>query len=361
MRSLLSLALGGFLMAHVLAGCYEIPPSVPSDYTGGPSESIGWPPPAVYARDPIHPRNRWFHRSFSSRDRRGQLSPVSGTEPLPVFKDPDNVDRAEMVSLLESIQRESPADPEWGPDSRGFWTELMFHSDVLVAALRLSSRQSKDSGERDRIPAHELLRLLVEQATVDLESDLLDAHRRPPMLDPPPLRDGAWKELDPPSAVGLRPSVEDPRWTRRMCRTSAGGETTEVLLLRLRVALLETGDPLLIPMASECWELRDGEGAEARPVRVWRFHRAAWVAGREPWALVPGTEPIEIHDPESAGARVLRGPARSLCGRCHAAWEPSGCTSPSSDPAPAIRKQKARLRDVIRRELGPLLPPPAAS
>jgi len=336
-RPLLLFTSAGFLL---FGGCYEIPPIIPPSYVGGPV-APGWPPLLAYHRDPFHPRNRWFQRAFGGRDREGDLLPPHADEPLGIVAQYSQVDRAEMAALLTTILKEEEdgitKSPFHADGSREAVSEAIFRSDALLEASRIQSQGPKTAGEG------ELAALMLRVARGANEETGAKIKRLeetlPPEAEPPPLRNGDWLEADPAALASsarlplqLFPSPGDLRWTRLLQEKSTGSSRPRSLLLRLRVALDERGEPLLLSLASECWEL-GGESA-----RVWRFDRAEWLSGREPWHEAPeGAIPSIVMAPPA--------PAEAF----------SKPYVPVLDP-----RQRAGQEKLVKDALGPLLKLPGS-
>jgi hypothetical protein len=236
----------------------------------------------AYHRDPFHPRNRWFQRAFGGRDSQGGVLPAHADEPAGIATRYSPVDCAELTALLEAVLREEEnALRENGlreADPRGAVTEAIFRSDSLHEAARIHSLGPRTARE------NELVSLLLRvgrgggEAVERLEESL------PLEVEPPPLRQGDWLEAELSGSVwndGLPsrgfPSPADLRWARLLREKPTGSSLPRSVLLRLRVGLDGRGDPLPLSLASECLEVKGDE------VRVWRFDRAEWLSGREPW------------------------------------------------------------------------------
>ena len=97
------------LLVAVIIGigsCREIPPELPR--VQEPLEVAGWPAPAIYDDDPLHPANRWYQRSFAPRDGLGRILKLDGSEGPSRLENPSALDRAEIRSLLEALGAELP-------------------------------------------------------------------------------------------------------------------------------------------------------------------------------------------------------------------------------------------------------------
>lgn len=275
-----------WLLALLAASCYEIPPRIPPGFVGGKPEAPGWPAPAAYDLDRSHPLNRWFQRAFAPRDARGDILPVSGSEPLPLARELAPVDRAEQLALLEAafgevggeVGAQGGAERAGADRGSGAVRAAVLASDLLQAALAAASGPLDADGARElgaklaeASRAVSLRHRLREEGTLDAE-------------EPPPLREGGWFEIPPPDVQDLAPSAADLRWTRVAFRGDSPAEGSAFVLLRLRVALDGLGEPLLLALPSECFEvlLAPGSAGEAR-VRTWRFDRERCLRGEDPW------------------------------------------------------------------------------
>jgi hypothetical protein len=285
------------------AGCREYPPQIPPDFIGSPA-AAGWPPLAVYVIDAFDPKNRWFHRAFGSRSLSADIIAPHADEPCPLSV-PSRVDAAELIALLERI----PASPSSGGATavRDLVAEAVFRSDALAEASRLQAKLPPDA-----LAVKEAVPLLLQLATGDPPPPLDGPAAR--ALEPPPLRGGEWVETAPLEAPGLLPSASDPRWTRSFIPRDRpdGGSRHRALVVRFRVTLDRRGSPLLLPIASECWELERGE--DGATGNVWRFDRAEWLAGRDPWRRLPEETEITIHDPADP-SKLVTGQVSSLAAR----------------------------------------------
>jgi hypothetical protein len=297
----------------LLGGCFEIPPSIPPGYIGS-QPAPGWPPLVVYDAEPMHPRNRWFHRAFSGRGRAGEIEPAHADEPFGLVRKPSAVDVAEWIALLKEISSEPAAGGVRG--ARDLVADGIFRSDLLAEASRLRAELPDNAAAREA--AVLMSRLSVVDPSV---SSALDAERAATL--PPPLREGDWIDAQPPAAPGLAPSAADPRWTRVLRER---GNSARSALLRLRVASNSAGAALLLDLAAECWELQREDDGWRRS--VWRFDRAEWLQGREPWRIVPGDAEITIRSPVDPST-ILTGAAGRLCGSCHCET-PAGATAITS-------------------------------
>jgi len=278
----------------LIAGCYEIPPTIPPDYSSSPA-ALAWRPLTVYAREPFDPRNRWFHRAFGLRGIQGEIHGPRADEPFSTLLTLGPVDHAELRALLETIE------------SIGS-TEAIFLSDVLAEASRLHAAAVKDG------PTGDLVALLIRVARKGVEGELSSLESTPLLLAPP-LRDGIWTEEPAPKAPGLLPSTHDPRWTLAL-RSRA--RPRHAVLLRLRVALSPEGGPVLLPLVTECWEI-DHRGTDGT-YRVWRFDRAEWLHARDPWREFAEEAEVKIRNPHDP-AKILEGRLVSICSSCHSADE----------------------------------------
>lgn len=320
------------LAGLALAGaCHEIPPEIPPGYIGSPAPK-GWPPLTVYRLEPLHPRNRWFHRAFSARAPGGEILPAHADEPFGRLESSSPVDRAEIAAILESVAAEDAGSSPTG--RRAAIGDAMFHSDLLAEAARWHAIGLADASAREVIAS--MLRV-ARSARVDLL--LKDLHL--PELAPPPLRGGEWRDAELPALPGLLPSAQDPRWTRLL---RARGPQDRALLIRFRAGLDGAGRPALLDLASECWEIelaRDGAGGGAAK-RVWRFDRAEWLHGREPWHEAPARAEIGIRDPRDP-AKLLSGPVERVCGSCHCGTAGSSGAPESSATANGAGKPQEEM------------------
>lgn len=341
-----------FLLAGSAWGCYEIPPSLPEGYVGSAPEAPGWPPPAAYHAEPLHPLNRWFHRAFSARDSSGALAGVDAADPLPRWKHLRSVDLAELAALTEILARERPA-PLAGAGRQAI-TDLALRSDALQVAAWLEAEDPATdspldvSGGLSRRLVRRLLDLAGGTGAPALESG-------PPEVEPPPLRQGQWDELALDVGTGLQPQASDLRWTRVLFCSGGLHGRWRLVFLRLRVLLGPEGEPELVPLASECWEVegalerKDGEPAQAAnsrgnsPLRLWLWDRARWAAGEDPWRECAGAAP----DGGSPGFldALSEAPRAVAAGRCRE-------YAPRSPPEPAARAQLEQARESLRRLLG---------
>lgn len=308
-------------------GCREIPPRIPPDFIGSPA-APGWPPLAVHDLDPFDPKNRWFHRAFGSRSPGGDIVAPHADEPCS-FSTPSRVDAAELTALLERILASPAAGGAVAIRERV--ADAIFRSDALAEASRLHAAPLADGlAVREVVPF--LLRLAAGDALPPLDPEAARA------LEPPPLRAGEWVEAAPPETPGLLPSPFDLRWTRAfVLRGRSDGDRSHAVLVRFRVAIDRQGAPLLLPIASECWELEEGEG-EAM-ASAWRFDRAEWLAGRDPWRQLPEEAEITIRDPSNP-SKLITGKVVSLAARF-------GGQGLRTD-APGARGEGAQLEAVAR-------------
>jgi hypothetical protein len=299
---LLAVVLTGVLLS---GGCYEIPPVIPSDYSSSPvarsRHSL-----SVYANEPFDPRNRWFQRAFGARGLRGEIRRPRADEPFSTFILSERIDHAELRALLGSIEEESRRAPQRSLSPLAVVTRAIFLSDVLAEACRL---QAAGEGAR-RMPTDDLVALLIAVARQGVDAEELPSVELAPLLQAPPLRDGAWTEGSAPGVPGLLPSTHDPRWTLVLLSRARPGAA---VLLRLRVALSSEGGAVLLPLASECWEIRR-RGKDVTH-RVWRFDRAEWLHGRDPWLEFSEAAEIQIRNPHDP-SQILAGRLQSLYRSC---------------------------------------------
>jgi len=328
-------------------GCYDIPPSVPQGYVGSAPEAPGWPPPAAYALDTFHPSNRWFQRAFAPRDVRGELEPASAAEPVPLVDSFTPVDRVELCALLDAARGGLTAQ-----GSRDAVTLSIFRSDILQVLLLIAAAAPGQEGKTSAEAVESPLRAARFPAGAIIAAE----ETLPLPAFPPPLREGVWLEDPPPEAPGLTASRSDLRSTRRAHIAGPGRDGYREVLLRLRVAMDERGEPVILPLASECWELRrEGPSGGLLEARIWRFDRSAWLRGEDPWLLLQGEDRITIHDPESPTGRRIRGGVSSVCSGCHASEhpEPQGPSLPYGPVLDIGRRDRERAR--VRRVLESML------
>jgi hypothetical protein len=141
---------------------------------------------------------------------------------------------------------------------------------------------------------------------------------------------------------GLLPASNDLRWTIVLRSETADGSRVSALLRR-RVAMDPRGQAFLSDLPSECWILERSE--ELVMAAVWRFDRAASLAGREPWRRLAPEEQLSIRDPLAQNGEWLSGTTESLCLRCHGAREEES----TATAFPATREaQLERAREVLK-------------
>ena len=101
-------ALAGVVLLTLfcIGSCREIPPEIPGGYK--PLERRGWPAPAIYDDDPLHPANRWYQRSFAGRDSLGRILDAPAGESPSSLKNPGRLDLAEIRALLAALEIEPP-------------------------------------------------------------------------------------------------------------------------------------------------------------------------------------------------------------------------------------------------------------
>ncbi|HVR76079.1 MAG TPA: hypothetical protein VMT52_17235 [Planctomycetota bacterium] len=326
------------------AGCYEISPEIPDGYIGSPA-APGWPPPAVYDADSLHPRNRWFHRAFGRRGLEGDALPAPPDAPSGSLMTLGPVDRAEIAALLarSAADRESAARGALVTSPRARAADAIFRSDALAEASRLAAEAGESPGGRG------IVSLLLAAARARVGSQPLPALPREAV--PPPLREGEWIEKPPPRTRGLQPSAADIRWTR----VFAGRERPKhTLLLRLRTALDLDGKVALLPLASECWESETTDGPPR--FRVWRFDRAEWLRGGDPWRAIPPGTAITIRSPLDPSSR-LTGLAPALCASCHGTEGDIPLPAPREAASAAEGSPEELMADLAARALAPILDP----
>ena len=305
------LLLGG--VGLVVSACYQVAPQVPEDFSRRP-RSDGLAPIAVYTEDPAHPANRWFQRAFSERDRDGRFVAPRTDAPYVPRHAYQPVDRAEILALLEVVGRHGLAA---SPVS-----QTLLETDLFAESERL------------RASDNELAQAYADAARGVSAARVEDS----PGLAPPPLRDGLWLEVAGSLAPGLRATPADFREGRiyyGFDSTSSGlggpRPVTELpaprraALVRYRVALDGEGIRAT-PVASEAWVLERarsaaGEG-DSLLSRVFRFDRAAWWRGGEPWRELPAAESLRIRNPVEPAGAALEGDSRALCVSCHSGKTP---------------------------------------
>jgi hypothetical protein len=354
------------LLAAALSGCYAIEPD-PAELEGKPLPP-GWPPPAVYDRDPLHPANRIFQRLFVLGDGAAAMSPGERDADIPfsLRQAFGEVDRAEIASLFEALARGEGGSFPSIPSVRA-----VFQSDLLAigtrergenrglaeilgrAALRLASEVPSGADPSARVPPDPSRRV---PSPVDAPGRVrrerypriyaapgVGADRYPPpetgagML-PPPLRDPSWKEEETAIAAGFRPSPADLRWT---CIFRRAGFPRAAALVRLRIGIDSRKEPVLLPLGSEAWILEErGEGRSPAP-RVFHFRRSRLLAGADPWDDVT-ERTVAIRDPRDPSRPLLAGRPEALCTGCHPgpsleAHPPAPPPDQIGDAAEAIR------------------------
>lgn len=275
------------LAAITILGCYAIPPRIPQGYVGSPARE-GWPPHAVYELDPFHPRNRWFHRQWSGRTIEGRIVQARADEPMSLLRSPSRVDVAELLAILVALEAE-PVRELAAQDTRQRISDALFRGDLAREAARVRAEWPPGAWRDDT--ARRLEALASRGPSLNLDDE------REPWLVPPPLRTGKWETASQPDANGLLPSAVDARSTRVVRRTEP-----------------EPGTALERGIASECWLLEPGKKVNSR--RVYRFDRAEWLHGREPWRLVPEEAEIAIRSPLDP-TQGLRGSLVQVCSSCH--------------------------------------------
>ncbi len=325
------------LACLLLASCFEIPPRIPDD----DGTSNAHPPVAVYERNPFAAKNRWFQRAFDLVDSDDSGRPRSGTaEPLASADKLEIVDLAELTALSEAAHKE---DSGWPDDCREQLARVVFHCDAL--ALRAAR------GGRSASPAAARLDLELGQALERISRGVFGERPTPddPLkgIDlscwdaPPPLRAGGWEQVRTELPSGLFPASKDLRWTTVRRREMTNGSRASALL-RHRVAGDGQGGALPLPLPSECWILeRTGEEVRAT---VWRFDRAASLAGEEPWRRLPPEEEFSIRDPLVANGEWRSGNTASLCLGCHGV----GKETPPVPLLPSTREaQLERVKEIL--------------
>ena len=254
-----------FSVTVVVTGCHEIPPELPDGFHGSAAPS-GWPPPAAYDEDALHPANRWFQRAYAPRDRLGSPEPVGGDLPFSVSGKPSATDRVELLSLLESLEEEEGAGKTDGPAR---W--------VLAADLVGESLRFAELGEATLAEEHLRVARLVARRAVPVRLAL-----------PPP--------LSPREGETVLPGECYQRTGGGLVWYTPCGELPDDLRYLRRPA--------------EAWFF-DREG---RP-RVFRLDRVALRLGQDPWRELSSDSEIVVRDPETGESR--RGVLADLCGSCH--------------------------------------------
>jgi hypothetical protein len=315
-----SLPLGLTFLVAALAGCYEVPPRIPENY--GPREIAGWPPPRVYAEEPLHPANRWFHRSFSRRGEGGTLAVAGADAPvseLALGSEPNAVDRAEVRALLAALAQELDSV---APDAV---TRLVLHADLLEQA-----RFWRRCGDDDLARLHDETARQVTWEPVEVAGELV----------PPPLREGEWRE-----AARYVPGSERGagRARRAYFEVSEADGTSRraVLIFPWTVPAPDAaGEPVDSGLVAECWEtaINDGEPRFA----AHRFDRQKWLLEGKPWRTFTGADIVAIAavggGEGNADGRRLEGPVVELCGSCHTRERPFTTVSGEQ----ALREPAAR-------------------
>jgi hypothetical protein len=381
------------LVLVLAVGCHEAPPEIPPGYVGSAPPAFGWPAPVAYDLEPTHPLNRWFQRAFSRRTTEGDLEPAWSEDPLPLLEVDSAVDRAEIESLTRAILAERRAHPEASVRSVSGVARAeaavscsIFASDALQLALL--TRHFGSTGGLSPLTSS-----LLEAAELPPDAEMVEtAALLRGRLAPPPLREGAWVEVPGSGEGGHGPTSADARWTRVFRETgpAGAGAAPRSVLIWLRVALDRSRRPLPLAVPSECWELSRAEpaptaptvereiegdsdleasdesdspedfdsGTFARiqdlpPARVWRFDRARWTVGADPWVRTRDGASVVVVDPQDPGARRLRGRLRTVCAACHAADPvralPAGVLPGASLSSPAPEERlRAQLRALER-------------
>jgi hypothetical protein len=190
-----------------------------------------------------------------------------------------------MIALLDAGLGTYP-DPSIGPRGlgRAGATAAIFRADVLEFALHLSDAARGSPAPQDGDLATLVDRLLDAASTYRgaATGDIVSEESLPAGAEPPPLRETSWVEADLPLVPGVGPAVEDFRWTRPLLGGEPEGPQRAVLL-RLRIALDGSGRTRLLPLANECWDIREGE-----PPTLWVFDRGLWAEGADPWLRAGG-------------------------------------------------------------------------
>lgn len=137
----------------LLAGCYEIPPEIPEGYIGG-GAAPGWPPVAVYHRDPFHPSNLLYHRLFILNRQGGQGH--EGEDSRAVGQNFDRVDHAEITALahrlIETLEISNDPENSVGTNSQHAQQHTHREDALTRDGLQLLKRDLRSTREllRDR-------------------------------------------------------------------------------------------------------------------------------------------------------------------------------------------------------------------
>jgi hypothetical protein len=107
----------------------------------------------------------------------------------------------------------------------------------------------------------------------------------------------------PAALPGLEPSGWDFRWTGAWVEERPPDADAHGVITRSRIALDSAGEPVLLDLASECWEVTSGC---VHAGRLFRFDRAEWLRGGDPWRPVPEAAVVGVRDPRDP-SRVLTG------------------------------------------------------
>lgn len=329
-----------FFACVLLVSCFEIPPELPDDDGAAPDAH---PPVTVYDDDPFAAKNRWFERAFKMVDPEVERAgrPSSGTaEPLASVDALETVDLAELIALSESALQEELND-DGGPaggcgEQRA---RFVFRCDALALQAALggpSGPSSLSRLDRELVRALDRFSREVVGPAVGLKGIDLECFNRPL-----PIRAGDWKQVWDDLPGGLLPAAKDLRWTTALRRETTGGRR-ESALVRHGVLRSIDGEPGPCMVASECWILeRAGDEVKAA---VWRFDRAASLAGEEPWRRLAPEEEFSIRDPLVANGEWLTGTTESLCLRCHGV----GAKRSPAPLLPSTREaQLARVREIL--------------
>jgi hypothetical protein len=249
--------------------------------------STGWAArfESVYVEDPLHPANRWFQRVFGGRDQDGVPLRAAPDLPYPPEFPINAVDRAEVLALIDALRREGLRGASGRSGERAALSRFILHSDLVEQGLRYERRGELELALASAIAAEE-----VWPAQEEVPEPVLPAW----------FRERTWVD------TAVRP--------------------------RLRLAATPEGNWRPTEHASELWTLeRTADGI--RP-RVFRFDRAAWLRGEDPWRELSEREEIWIEDPRDPDGALLQGELRPLCLSCH-------------PPAAPFRSHSIRIRSEI--------------
>ena len=287
-----------------VVGCRTVPPELPElpEPTELPSgaapELSGWPPPRVFADEPLHPANRWFHRSFARRDEAGVIVAVDAAAPASELLEPSAIDKAEIAAILRAVAHETSTC------SQDSTARLVLRAD-LVAQARFWRRRGDDT-------------LAMRHEEIAREFD----DRLPPgrvgALDA--LGSGDWREVDQ-GASAREHLIDAGARSSRVFEDVGDAAATSVAI----VSFTELGSGVAV--ARECAIRSAAGGRVAYALR--RLDRAALLAGGERWRSIARDERIAFrgHDDALAAAEssvdapvaaLHVGTLEGVCARCHA-------------------------------------------